>query len=79
MVLLLVDRLQVRDHLRKGRRQLPHNLADLGLIELALPITGALANSGDGPLPEAVRSFSRSPDRAPVKVAYSKTHQLAPQ
>ena len=36
LVLLLVDRLQVRDHLRKGRRQLPHNLADLGLIELAL-------------------------------------------
>ena len=30
-------------------------------------ITGALANSGDGPLPEAVRSFSRSPGRAPFR------------
>ena len=30
-------------------------------------ITGALASAGDGPLPEAVRSFSRSPGRAPVR------------
>ena len=30
-------------------------------------ITGALASAGDGPLPEAVRSFSRSPGRVPVR------------
>lgn len=73
-VRLLIDRLEVRDHLRKGGRQLTDDLADFDLVQLTLLAHALIAAKGGVALIAAEGCLTERSER--VRLVLTKERQL---